>query len=280
VSSEPGPNSDLAIEQSEVLAAKDQASRFSAVCRVWAPMYRQVTTTALFKGGLTALNVAYSSLLSDWEYYLQHENNGRPIIFLGHSQGAAMLIRLLAEEVDPNPAVRDRMVVAILAGGNLQVPTGKAVGATFKNIPLCTSQDKAGCAIAYSTFGSAPPPTALFGRPGTGVSLMSLQLTSTGEQVACVNPASLAGGTGNLDPYFLPPGTNTWVTYPGLYTASCRDAGGATWLQVTALKTPGDSRPVITASFGPDWGYHGDDVNLALGNLVADVATLENAYGH
>jgi hypothetical protein len=34
----------------------------------------------------------------------------------------------------------------------------------------------------------------------------------------------------------------------------------------------------VTASFGPDWGYHLDDVNLALGNLVKDVKDEEAAY--
>jgi hypothetical protein len=278
VSSETGPNSDLTVQPAEVLAARDQASRFSAVCRVWAPMYKQVTQGALFTVGVSALNVAYSSLVSAWQYYVQHVNNGRPIVFIGHSQGAAMLIRLLAEQVDQNPAVRKRMVVAILAGGNLQVPTGSTVGATFKNIPLCTSLKAPGCAIAYSTFGSQPPPGALFARPGTGVSLMSLQLASSGQQVACVNPASIAGGRATLVPYFLRPGTGTWVTYPGLYEAACESSGGATWLQVDTVKSPGDTRPVVTASLGPDWGYHGEDIGLALGNLVADVSALEAAY--
>jgi hypothetical protein len=278
VSGEQGPNADLVVQPAERSVARTQASRFSSVCQVWAPMYRQVTLGALFSGGLPALDAAYSSLLADWRYYLQHENHGRPIIFIGHSQGAAMLIRLLADQVDSEPAVRSRMVVAILAGGNLQVPDGRTVGATFKNIPLCTSATAPGCAIAYSTFGSPPPPNALFGRPATGVSLMSLQLTAAGQQVGCVNPAALGGGRGQLSPYFPEAGPVPWVTYPDLYSASCQSGGGATWLQVDATKRPGDSRPVVSAVLGTAWGYHGDDVNLALGNLVSDVARLEAAY--
>ncbi len=34
----------------------------------------------------------------------------------------------------------------------------------------------------------------------------------------------------------------------------------------------------MTASLGPDWGYHIEDVNLALGDLVRDVAQEEAAY--
>ena len=48
------------------------------------------------------------------------------------------------------------------------------------------------------------------------------------------------------------------------------------WLQINDLNTEG--RPVVTERLGPLWGYHLDDINLALGNLVQDVATQEAAY--
>ena len=278
VSTEPGTNADLRIQPAETSVAEQQASRFSSVCQVWAPMYRQVTVGSLFTGGLDAINTAYGSLLVDWQYYLQHDNHGRPIIFIGHSQGAAMLIRLISEQVDPIPALRARMVVAILAGGNVQVPAGRTAGGSFQHIPLCTSTTEAGCVIAYSTFVSPPSPTALFGRPGQGVSLLALQTASEGQQVACVNPSAPGGGTGDLSPYFFDAGSGRWNSYPGLYTGACASAGGATWLQVTATKKAGDSRPVVHDNLGPDWGLHAYDVNLALGNLVPDVSALEAAF--
>src|SRR5262249_52732131 len=107
VSSEPSDNADLQIQQTEIDAAISQASRFSSVCRVWAPMYRQRTTKSLQKGlgdDPNADNVAYDSLLSAWKDYLAHDNQGRPVVFIGHSQGAAMLIRLLSSAVDTDSA--------------------------------------------------------------------------------------------------------------------------------------------------------------------------------
>ncbi|HTN79059.1 MAG TPA: DUF3089 domain-containing protein, partial [Acidimicrobiales bacterium] len=47
VSTQAGPNADLTIEPAEKTVAEAQASRFSSVCNVWAPMYRQVTLSSL-----------------------------------------------------------------------------------------------------------------------------------------------------------------------------------------------------------------------------------------
>ena len=68
------------------------------------------------------------------------------------------------------------------------------------------------------------------------------------------------------------------MTYPRLYTAKCETAGNATWLQVDAVSVPGDPRPTVTETLGPLWGYHVSDVNLALGNLVGDVAAQEASF--
>ena len=104
VSTESGTNADLTVQPAETAAAFAQASRFSQVCNVWAPMYRQATSGALAKGEATnpaVIATAYDSLLAAWKDYLAHDNHGRPIVFIGHSQGAAMLIKLLADPGRP-----------------------------------------------------------------------------------------------------------------------------------------------------------------------------------
>jgi hypothetical protein len=289
VSTQRADNANLKVQAAETAAAVSQASRFSQVCRVWAPMYHQRTAASLAKGlggDPAADEVAYASLLSGWQDYLAHDNDGRPVIFIGHSQGAAMLIRLLHQQIDPSSRLRKLMVSAIILGGNVQVPQGKDVGGSFSHIPTCASARQTGCVIAYSSFGSTPPSTSNFGRPGQGVSLQSDQTRRTGQKVACVNPVNFTTGSGALQPYFLSatavvPGVKVstpWVSFPGLYTARCVSNDGATWLQVTSTGVPSDPRPTVTANLGPTWGYHLDDVNLALGNLVLDVGHEEAAY--
>lgn len=287
-------NTGLAVQKVDIVTAVSQVSPFSQVCNVWAPMYRSQTWPSVQEGlkgdedvMRSTFTVAYNSLLSAWEDFVAHDDQGRPIILIGDSQGSAILIHLVSTRLDYEPSVLHSLLVAIIAGGNLQVPEGKTVGATFTHVPLCTSSSQTGCAIAYSSYPSEPPANSLFGRPGQGVSLQSGQTARAGQQVACVNPAALSGGTGDLAPYFLaptqatfsPPVSTPWVTYPGLYSATCESKGGATWLQISSVAGPGDDRPVVSeAPLGPAWGYHGYDVPVALGNLVQDVAHEETAW--
>jgi hypothetical protein len=164
-------NSDLTVQPAETSVAMAQTAPFANMCDVWAPMYRQITVHALFGGGGTspdAGNIAYASVLSAWKDFLAHYDNGHPIILISHSQGSVMMIRLLQSQVDDDASLRHRIVVAIIAGGNITVPNGKEFGATFQHLPVCTTADQTGCVIAYSSFPTAPPANSMFGRPGRG----------------------------------------------------------------------------------------------------------------
>ena len=296
VSDQKTQNANLQIDPEEKAIAIQEASRFSQVCKVYAPMYRQLTLSAIgAEGGDTtaARALAYGDVLSAWEDYLAHYNNDRGVVLIGHSQGTMMLTQLAASEIDPNPTVLRRLVSALLIGGNVMVAVGQDVGGDFQNIPACRSADQTGCVVAYSSFNQEPPPDSMFGRVGVGP--IRGQQDSSRLQVLCVSPASLSGGTGSLQPYFgtapfpgtigallgkLPPIPTPWVAYPGLYTAHCESSGGADWLQVDTTNTAGDQRPVVSQSIGAAWGLHLYDVNIALGNLVDLVRQQTAAFSH
>jgi hypothetical protein len=220
--------------------------------------------------------------------YLAHYNHGRGIVFVGHSQGAQLLVALLKREVDARPAVRRRLVSAILLGGNVTVAKGRSVGGDFAHIPACRTARETGCVVAYSSFAGKPPANALFGRVGSALNPFG-RANPARLAVLCVNPAAPAGGTAKLDPYFpaaaldrlgLARGTKTpWIAYPDAYTARCENSGGATWLQVSPV--PGGAAPpgaVLSQSLAPRWGLHVVDVNIALGDLVALVRSEAAAY--
>jgi hypothetical protein len=296
VSAQSTTNANLNLDPEVIGAAQFQASRFSQHCRVYAPVYPQLTVVAINTVGVEsemARAMAYDGVLSAWRDYLEHDNKGRGVVFIGHSQGAGMLTQLLSSEIDPNPKLRRRLVSAILLGGNVTVAAGRDSGGDFQNIRACRRRDQTGCVVAYSTFNQAPPPNTLFGRVGGGGSARTGE--GTGLEVLCVHPAALGGGSAELETYRptsvlpgpigavsgpAPAAPTPWVRYPGLYSAKCETANGATWLQITDAGGPADPRPRFQSPvLGPQWGLHLADLNVALGNLVDLVRSQAAAHG-
>jgi hypothetical protein len=277
-------NANLAVGFRQRAVAFAQASRFSQACRVFAPVYRQITLSALqHPTRITRADalVAYDSVRSAFHDYLAHYNHGRGIVFIGHSQGATILIQLLQQEVDRTPSLRRRLVSALLLGGNVTVRRGRNTGGDFSQIPACRSDHQTGCVVAYSSFTEKPPRNSQFGRTTSdaGVRLLAPTNPSRDLQIMCVNPAAPAGGSAPLDPYvpslalaFLPgrhkPKVKTpWVSFPGEYSAQCESSGNATWLKVSRVGRL-DRRPPLGKSDDATLGLHILDVNIALGNLV------------
>jgi hypothetical protein len=293
VSLQTGVNATLAIEPNEIGVARSQASRYSQVCNVWAPMYRQLTLSAL-GGRVTpqAAAIAYGDVRDAWRDYLAHHNHGHGVVLIGHSQGAGMLVQLLQREIDSKPAVRKRLVAAYLMGGNVTVPKGRDVGGDFEHVPACRKRTQTGCVVAFSTFDQPPPANALFGRSSTSFSRVRPQSPANSE-VLCVNPAALRGGAAPLRAYFpahtnlgvltssfasLPSVPTPWITFPGRYRGECRNEGGAQWLQVDEQHTGGDTRPALVDSLGPTWGLHLVDANIAVGDEVALAGAQARAW--
>jgi hypothetical protein len=288
ISTDPEGNSDFVPGEDEELFVRQQAARLGAVCRVFAPIYRQVTLTALLAnlgGGdpiPTDSALADADLLDAWKHYIANDNEGRGVLLIGHSQGAIRLIGLLQNEIDPRPELRARLVSAMLLGWPFQVPVGANVGGDLQNVPLCRRPRDTGCVVAYSSFrATAPPPAnSLF-----GIS------SGPGLEAACTNPAALAGGRGRLRPYFPTDGGSlpilpllepewvdpalgveidtSFVTLPKFLEAECARQDGFVFLSIIVHGDPSDPRiDDIGGDLTPEWGLHLVDVNVAMGNLV------------
>jgi hypothetical protein len=287
VSGQPGTNADRHVDPEEVAIARYQVSQFSRRCRVFAPMYRQVTLAGIAQPGNlggAAQEKAYRDVRDAWRTYLRRYNRGRGVVLIGHSQGTFVLRELIRKEIDRRPRVRRHLVSALLLGGNVTVRRGSDRGGDFRHVGACRRAGQTGCVVAYSMFDAQPPNPSLFGR-----------VSDPGLEVLCTNPAALDGVPGDrLDaaaptipfPGALgvaiasstdPPQAPTpWVRYPGPSTARCEHRDGASWLQVDAVA--GDPRPVFRSAIGPEWGLHLGDVNLALGTLVAVVRRQVRTY--
>lgn len=290
VSDDKTPNSDLSVDPEERSIALYQASRYSQYCRVYAPMYKQVTLAALFsEGGSTDEQgaIAYKSALAGFESYLKNYNDGRGIVFIGHSQGTFVLRKMLADEVDRNRALRGQMASALLLGGDVEVDEGKTSGGDFKNIAGCESPKQLGCEVAFSTFNAPVPADSVFGRVDPA--------TAAQYDVLCTNPAALGGGSASLDSIYpsapFAPGTTIglateavgvprpavstpWYEFDGAYTGACDSGDDADVLQIS----PVDGAPVLNPVPDATWGLHLVDANIALGDLTTLVKRQIKAY--
>ncbi len=292
VSPQPGSNSNLRIGREQRAAAQIQASRFSNACRVYAPMYRQVTQAAFTNPAANTKGArakAYRDVRTAWREYLKYDNDGRGVVLIGHDQGAQMLAQVLAKEIERKTKVRDLLVSAILPGANVTTLRGRRTGGTFRKIEPCRSNKQVGCVIAYSAFGDQPPPDAAVSRV---YSRVFKHPPDRYKRVVCTNPSALVGGVGEAKPFFPTrtlPGplsamspaiavSTPWVYYPGLYSTRCKARQGATWLQITPTRNTADPRARLADVQGPQWGYHLADMNLFMGQLVTLVKIQTKAY--
>jgi hypothetical protein len=295
VSDDKAENSDLSIDPEEISIAQYQASRFSQRCRVFAPMYRQLTLQGLSgTPPASALLTAYGDVRAAWTEYMRRYNHGRGVVLIGHSQGSGMLAQLIRQKIDPFKAARRQLVSAILLGGNVTVKRGSDVGGVFRHVPGCRSARRTACVIAFSTFNQTPPADAIFGKPPVVLSQAFNQPQSPDLQVLCTNPAALGGGSGALrtlaptSPFNgtiglgisilyngSPPTAPTpWVEPQDHYTGQCVQSNGANVLMISPVAGARQLTPVPD----PRWGLHLADGNIALGNLVDDVGSETKAF--
>jgi hypothetical protein len=298
VSNDKGGNSDMKAGPEEKNVIAHQFARFGSRCRLFAPLYRQVTLPSLRaaiagKPIPTDRELGYNDIVDAWNDYLARDNQGRGVILIGHSQGARVLSELLANQIDGKP-VQSQIISALLMGTSVSVPNGEVVGGTFKHMPLCRANGQTGCIISYASFraNAPPPPNSRFGK------------AADGQVAACTNPAALAGGSGELHAYLgakpsitsvvLAPQpwaagpqrvTTEFASVPGLLTGECVANANGSYLAVSVHGDPQDARVddivgdiVRDGQVLADWGLHMIDVNLAMGNLLDVVSQQTSSY--
>lgn len=267
-----------------------QASRYSTQCRVFAPLYRQMSPLGFALGPVGAADVAYGDVARAWDAFLEEIGPDRGFVLIGHSQGTIMLRRLIADRIDDDPALRDRLVSAVLLGGNVRVAKGATTGGDFDQVPLCTARGQHGCVVAYSSYVNAPPPlVSFFGNAAFDpVSLIGNIRTRRGQQIACTDPATLSGDRSDFgvtvpsEPFApgaiqglltlsvygqVPTADTSWVSPADRFQGGCRTVNGATVLRYDPVG-PQSRRPL---ELPPAWGTHLFDANLGLEKLVSVV---------
>jgi len=250
-----------------------QASAFNACCRIYAPRYRQATLKGLANN--QAMAMAYSDLKRAFDYYLAHENHGRPFIIAAHSQGSAHATLLLQEEIVGTPLQR-QLVAAYVVGS--YVPSDfPAIG-----LPVCAAPRQTGCVLSWNTAQSGR--TASYGLvdPRQHNYLWQGRLKTSGQPPAiCVNPLTWradetsAPASANQGSLALPEaqtGGSLPALIPHLTGAACR----TTVLYVDIPRdAPAGIHNVLSFLYG---SYHLLDYGLFFGNIRDNAVERVDAW--
>jgi pimeloyl-ACP methyl ester carboxylesterase len=267
-------------------ATRAQAARFTEICSAYVPLYRQATLGTYLRGQDRRerfLDVAFSDVADAFLHYMGQYNEGRKVVLIGHSQGGDMIVRLLQRYFDTDPAMRERLLVAIAVGWQVEVPKGRTAGATFVSLPVCTRPEELGCVVAYRSH-----------RAGEQVAPRSGP--KPGNETACVDPTRLGGAQPGIlsRSYFLltarsrerlqgVDGIDTpFLMLRSLYSAECSDGvDGYRYLGVSVAPAPGDTRqsPLDLEDWrlGTKMGLHLFDMQLPQGDLIDLVARKARA---
>ncbi|MEO7523861.1 MAG: DUF3089 domain-containing protein [Ferruginibacter sp.] len=162
-----------------------QASVFNASCKIYAPRYRQAHLKAFYTSKEASekyFDLAYSDIKAAFEYYLEHYNNGRPIIIASHSQGTLHAGRLLKEFFEGKPLLK-KLVCAYIIG--LPVPDYY-----FNDIKPCHDSISTGCFVSWRTYKSGYEPEFVKSEKFKAVVINPLTWTNTEDFI----PASFNKG--------------------------------------------------------------------------------------
>ena len=294
ISTAPGDSAPIAVTEDEARTVRLQLARLRSVCRLYAPLYRQLTVSDMkrrLEGGQTpdlpaAMALAEGDVAAAWSHYLEHDNARRGVVLIGHSQGALILQGLIREQID-GQALGRRLVSAVLPGSFVIAPLDQDVGGTFKTIPACRAMEQIGCVIAFNSFrDDAPPPEGYEG------------MLDDGERALCTNPVALAGGRAPLKPFFAREGATIipWFSAPRAVGADnlppfvspsgisgeCVNQARGGYLSITT--TPEARSYLLNGDFvfkgrrDAAMGLHLIDLELVMGDLVAVVRSQARAY--
>jgi len=154
-----------------------QASVFNGSCRIFSPRYRQANMEVFYKMGTSrateAFDLAYNDVKTAFQYYLKNENNGRPIVIAGHSQGALHAIRLLQEFFDGTP-LQKQLVCAYIPGYRIK-------NGDFKNIPAGEKPYQTGCFLGWRSYLKGEMPKKVEPEKGNSICVNPLTWNTSSE---------------------------------------------------------------------------------------------------
>jgi len=156
---EEGPAWNAPLDSVALNAAVDawpvrhQAAVFNGAGRVFAPRYRQAHIRVFSVKdslSLAALKLAYSDIRTSFQHFLDHWDEGRPLIIAAHSQGSWHARWLLQEFFDGTP-LQERLVAAYIPGMDIYP-------SDFNQLQPCQSAVDQQCYCTWMSYGTGYVP--------------------------------------------------------------------------------------------------------------------------
>ena len=229
--------------------------------RMFAPYYAQLS----FNGFMLAEEarapyeeIAYSDVSEAFRYYLEHENQGRPIVLFGYSQGGIYVYRLLKDYFG-DEASYDRLIAAYAIGWGCTFEEAEA----YPQIVPAAREDDIGCVISYDA--EAPEVRDSFTTPGDerhfAINPLNWETDDTPADRALNEGAVFV--TNSLEETEVP-------QLCGAYIDTTRGA-----LKVTDVDS---AEYAIRPAVMPEGSYHAYDLNFFWNNLKENIGVRMAAY--
>ncbi len=230
--------------------------------RMYAPYYRQAAMKVYSLDAAQReeyLQFAYRDVSAAFSYYLEHENNGRPIILAGFSQGADMCYRLL-EEYFGDEELNSRLVAVYAIGW----PCSDELVQKYPQIRPAQGADDIGTVISFDC--EAPEVAETF-------------ITPAGSRAHTINPlnwrtdGTAADRSENLGACFTDYSGAATREEPGLCGCYIDESRGI--LKVTDVD-PADYPAIVPGL--PEGAYHIYDYQFFFRNLQENVSLRLDSY--
>lgn len=262
-----GDNYNISLDDEEmrskfVGALNRQRGIYEEETRMFAPYYRQTSIKAFSLSEDEReqyLDIAYSDVSAAFGHYLKNENDGRPIVLAGFSQGAIMCYRLL-QEYFGDEGLRDQLVAAYALGW----PCTRELVEEYPQIVPATRADDIGTVICFDCEAPEVEETFINPKDSQGYAINPLNWRTD---------ATPADKSENLGACFTNGVGDITKEVPGLCGAYVDE--GRSVVKVPDVD-PSDY-PALVPNL-PEGAYHIYDYLLFYRNLQQNVSTRLDAY--
>lgn len=251
---------DAATKESFVGALNMEKGIYEDCTTMYAPYYRQMTfpVYSMTEEEMKPyLEIAYRDVAAAFEYYIEHCNNGRPVILAGFSQGSQLLLMLLEEYFD-DPAYSDKLVAAYCIGWRVTEDDLSR----YPHLKMAEGEADTGVIISFNSEAEGVEDSIMVpaGTKTLGINPLNWRTDSTPADKSLNEGACFTKYSGEIK-----------KEIPGLTGAYLDETRGT--LRVTDV-----SPTEYSNSLFPDGVYHLYDYQFFFRNLQKNVAVRLDSY--